>query len=76
VYGECIVFRGDKDIHVHMYPWFKSVTNTGRVAKRVLMGMVNGYLTIHYYMDTDTDLIVFIPDNKLIKYPYISYLIT
>jgi len=42
---------------------------TGQVAKRVTTGIINGYLTTHYYMDTDTDLIVPIPTNtNLIKF--------
>jgi len=52
---------------------------TGQVVKRVSTCIINGYLTTHYYMGTDTDLIVSIPDNeltKLLKYLYISYLIT
>jgi len=76
--------RGGKNIHTHGYPWVKSVTGMERVARRVSTGIINGYLTTHYYMDINTDLIVPyprvpIPDNKLsklLKYLYISYLIT
>ena len=76
--------RGGKNTHVHGYQWVKYVTGTRRIAKRVFTDIINGYLTTHYYMDTDTDLIVSIPmgtipDNKLSKlqkYLYISYLIT
>jgi len=74
-----VLSRGGKNIHAHGYPWVKSVTGTGRVAKRVSTSIINGYLITHYYMVTDTDLIVPILDNKLsklLKYPYIYYLIT
>ena len=53
--------RGVKNTHAHGYPWVISVMSTGRVAKRVSTGIINGYLTTHYYMDTDTNLIVSIP---------------
>jgi len=43
-----------------MYPWVKSILDTERVAKRVSTGIINGYLTPHYYMDMDMDLIVLI----------------
>ena len=49
---------GGKNTHAHGYLWIKSVTGTGRVTKRVSTGIMNEYLTTHYYMDTDTDLIV------------------
>jgi hypothetical protein len=52
---------GGKNTHTHGYPWVKSVTGMERVAKRVSTGIINGYLTTRYYMDTDTDLIVSIP---------------
>jgi len=51
---------GVAKIPVHGYPWVKSVTGTGRVAKRVSTSIVNEYLTTHYYMSTDTDY----------RYPY------
>jgi len=73
------ISRGGKNTHAHGYSWVKSITGTRRVAKRVSMGIINGYLTTHYYMGTDTDLIVSIPDNKLsklLKYLYISCPIT
>ena len=35
------------------YPRIKSVIDTGRVAKRVSAGIINGYLTTRYFMDTD-----------------------
>ena len=76
--------RGGKNTHAHGYPSIKSITGTGRVGKQVPTGIIHGYLTTHYYMGTDTDLIVSIPtgthtDNKLsklLKYIYISCLIT
>lgn len=71
--------RDGKNTHAHGYPWIKSVTDTGRVAKRVSTCIINGNLTTHYYMDTETYLIVPISDikiSKLLKYPHISYLIT
>jgi hypothetical protein len=59
--------------NVHGYPWVKSVTGMGQVAKRVSTGIINRYLTTHYYMDTDTDLIVPIPMGTLPDYPILSY---
>jgi len=47
--------RGGKNTHTHEYPWVKTVTGMERVAKRVSTGIINGYLTTHYYMDTDMD---------------------
>jgi len=55
------ISKGGKNTYVHIYPRVKSVTGTGRVAKRVSTDIINGYLTTHYYMDTNTDLIVSIP---------------
>jgi len=51
--------------------------DTGRVAKRVPVGIINGYLTTRYFIDTDTDLMIhmstgIVPVNKLsklLKYP-------
>jgi hypothetical protein len=57
--------RGGKNTHARGYPWVKSVTGMERVAKRVPTGIINGYLTTHYYMDTDTDWIVSIPTGTL-----------
>jgi len=54
----CLQLRGGKNIHADGYPRVKSVTGTGRVAKRVSTGIINEYLTTHYYMDTDMNLIV------------------
>jgi len=71
-----ISFRGGKNTHIHGYSWVKSVTGTGRVTKWVSTGIINGYLTTHYYIDTD--LIVSIPENKLsklLKYLSIFYLL-
>ena len=51
--------RGGKKIHARGYPWIKSVT--GRVAKRIPAGKINGYLTTRYFMDTDTDLMIPVP---------------
>jgi hypothetical protein len=62
---DCI--RGGKNTNSHGYPWIKSVTGTGRVAKRVSMGIINGYLTTHYYIDRDTDLLVPIPTGTHIR---------
>jgi len=53
--------RGGKNTHAHGYPWVKSVTGTWLVAKRVSTSIINGYLTTHYYMDMDMNLIVSIP---------------
>ena len=39
----------------------------GRVAKRVSTCIINGYLTVHYYMGTDTDLIVSVPTGTHIR---------
>jgi len=66
--------RGGKNTHVQGHPWVKSVTGT----RQVSTGTINVYLTNQYYMDTYTESIVPIPNNKLsklLKYPYISYLI-
>ena len=63
--------RGGKNTHTYGYPWIKYVTGT--VAKRIFMGIINGYLITQYFMDTDTYLIVPISDNKLgklLKYSY------
>ena len=76
--------QGGKNTHAHVYPWVKSVTGTGRVAKWVSTDIINRYLTTHYYMGTYTNLIVSIPQvpipnnklSKLLKYRYISCLIT
>jgi len=51
---------GGKNTHVHRYLCVKFVMGIGRVAKRVSTSIVNRYLTTHYYMDTDMDLIVLI----------------
>jgi len=45
------LIQGGKNTHAHGYLWVKSVTGTGQVAKWVSMGIINGYLTTHYYMD-------------------------
>ena len=55
------LIRGGKNTHVHVYSWIKSVTGTGRIVRRVSTGIINKYLTAHYYMDTNTYLIVSIP---------------
>lgn len=49
---------------------------TGRVAKRVPTGILNGYLTTRYFMDMDIDLMIPVPTGirtvnklrKLLKY--------
>jgi len=67
-----LIARGGKKIRTRGYPRIKSVMGTGRVAKRVPAGIINGYLTTRYFMDTDTDLMVSVPVNilsKLLKYP-------
>jgi len=51
-------FRGGKKICVRGYPWIKYVMGTEQVAKRVSTGIINRYLTICYFMDTDTDLMI------------------
>jgi hypothetical protein len=53
--------RGGKKIRARWYPRIKSVMGTGRVAKQVPAGILNGYLTIRYFMDTDTDLMIPVP---------------
>ena len=68
--------RGGKKIRARGYPRIKSVMGTGRVVKRVPTGIINGYLTIRYFMDTDTDLMIPVPAgirtvnklSKLLKY--------
>ena len=52
------VARGGKKIRTRGYPRIKSVMGTGRVAKRVPAGIINGYLTTCYFMDTDTDMMM------------------
>jgi len=67
-----LIARGGKKIRTRGYPRIKSVMGTGRVAKQVPEGIINGYLTTRYFMDTDTDLMVSVPINilsKLLKYP-------
>ena len=59
--------RGGKNTHAHGYPRVNSITGTEWIAKQISIGIINGYLNTHYYMDTNTNLIVPIPDNKLIK---------
>jgi len=53
--------RGGEKICVRGYPWIKSVMGTERVAKRVSAEIINGYLTIRYFMGTDTDLMMPVP---------------
>ena len=53
-------------------PTRKSVTGMGRVAKRLSMSIINGYLIIHYFMNMNIDLMIPVPtciisDNKLSK---------
>jgi len=67
-----VATRGGKKIRARGYPRIKSVMGTGRVVKRVSTGIINGYLTTRYFMDTDTDLMipcprVSVPVNKLSK---------
>jgi len=50
-----------KKIRARRYLRIKSVIGTGRVAKRVPTGIINGYLTTRYFMDTDTDLMIPVP---------------
>ena len=59
--------RGGKNTHAHGYPRVKSVTGMERVAKWVSTGIINGYLTTRYYMDTDTNLIVLIPTGTYVQ---------
>jgi len=71
-----VLSTGGKNTHAHRYLWVKSITGTGRIANRVSTGIINGYLTINYYIGTNTDLIVSIPIpddkvSKLLKYLYI-----
>jgi len=54
-------YRGGKKIRARGYPQIKSVMGTGRVVKRVPTGIINGYLTTRYFMDTDTDLMIPVP---------------
>jgi len=56
-----LMFRGGKKICARGYPRIKSVMGTRRVAKRVPAGIINGYLTTRYFMDTDTDLMIAVP---------------
>jgi len=55
------------------YPRIKSVMGTGRVANWVPVGIINRYLTIRYYMNTDTDLMIPVPAG-IPSYPLINYL--
>ena len=71
----CVYHRGGKNTHAHGHPWVKSVTGTGRVAKRVSTCIRNGYFTTHYYMDMDTDLIVPIPDYLIFLSYYLKVVI-
>ena len=67
---------GGKNTHAHGYLWVISVTGMGRVAKQVSTCILNGYLTTHCYMDTDTDLIVFIPTGIHIRLSYYLKVVT
>ena len=65
---------GGKKIRTCGYPRIKSVMGTRQVAKRVPADIINGYLTTCYFMDTDTDMMIPVPVNKLcklLKYPCI-----
>ena len=53
--------RGGKKICARGYSRIKSVMGTGRVAKRVPASIINGYLTTHYFMGTDTDMMMPMP---------------
>jgi hypothetical protein len=55
------ITRGGKKIRARGYPRIKSVMGTGRVAKRVPAGKINGYFTTRYFMGTDTDLMIPVP---------------
>jgi len=41
--------------------------DTERVVKRVSAGIINGYLTICYFMGTDTDLMIPVPAGIRIR---------
>jgi hypothetical protein len=56
-----IEFRGGKKIRARGYPQIKPIMGTDRVAKRVPADILNEYLTTHYFMDTDMDLMIPVP---------------
>jgi hypothetical protein len=55
------MIRGGKKIRARRYPRIKSVMGTGRIAKRVPAGILNGYLPTRYFMDTNMDLMIPVP---------------